>query len=87
MAKEHDKTDDAIVAAIAVLSETYTPATNLQDCSRKFTTAQVVEAIAELTGKRVSQETVYEAMTAEGYKYQIDETSSAVKYVWLLNYR
>ena len=76
----------AIEMAIAVLSETFRPAESLDATARKYTTADIAEAIAQTTGQMPSVEVVYEVMTAEGYRYVVDETSSMLRYVWLLKY-
>lgn len=79
--------NQAITEAITVLSETYCPAQNFEDAAKRYTSDEIVGAVHQLTGKMMSNEVAYEIMQAEGYRYVVDETSSTIKYVWLLKYR
>lgn len=82
-----DNTDDAITAAVAVIDETFTPAVTIDDSARRYTSSQVSQAIFDLTGVNVTNDVVYAALSDAGYKYVVDETSTTIKYVWLLKYR
>lgn len=86
MGKE-TKIDQVICDAVAVLSETYAPAQHLADAAKRYTSDEIASAVYQLTGKQASNEVVFEVMSGEGYRYVIDETSTTIKYVWLLNYR
>lgn len=83
-----EENKDAIITkAIEVLSETFTRAETLDDSARRYTSVQVAAAIYELTGVSPSVEVVFSVMTEFDYRFVIDETSTALKYVWLLKYK
>lgn len=84
---KNENKDDAIIAAINVLSDTFAPAVDQNNSAKRFTTPQVAAAINELTGTIVREDFVYEIMKSMDYLYVVDETSTRLKYVWLLNYR
>lgn len=79
--------DKSVLMAIEVLSETFSPVSKFSDAARCYTSIQVAEAIKDLTGQLISTEIVYQVMSDLGYTYVIDETSTTVKYVWLLKYK
>lgn len=72
---------------MAVLSETFAPASSIDESAKRYTSAQLAQAIYELTGVSPSLEVLYRIMTKCGYRYVVDETSAALKYVWLLKYK
>ena len=79
--------DIVVAQAIDVLSEHFVPADRIDDCSRRYTSAQLAQAIYELSGLAVPTEVIYEIMTEYGFRYELDEYSPTVKYVWLLKYK
>lgn len=82
-----DLDNGAIEQAIAVLSETFAPADTLDDTARRYTSAQIAQAICEIMGRMPSVELVYAMMSEYGYQYVVDETSATIRYVWLLKYK
>lgn len=72
---------------MAVLSETFAPASSIDESAKRYTSAQLAQAIYELNGVSPSLEVLYRIMTECGYRYVVDETSAALKYVWLLKYK
>lgn len=84
----NDQEQDKIIEqTVAVLSETFTPASSLDESAKRYTSAQLAQAIYELAGVSPKFETLYRIMLEAGYRYVVDETSAALKYVWLLQYR
>lgn len=84
----NDQEQDKIIEqTVAVLSETFTPASSLDESAKRYTSAQLAQAIYELTGVSPSIEVLYQIMTECGYRYVVDETSASLRYVWLLQYR
>lgn len=79
--------DKTIEQTVAVLSETFAPAASLDDSAKRYTSAQLAQAIYELTGVAPKLETLYQIMQEYGYRYVVDETSASLRYVWLLRYR
>lgn len=84
----NDQEQEKIIeATVAVLSETFVPASSIDESAKRYTSAQLAQAIYELTGVSPSLETLYRIMTKCGYRYVVDETSATLRYVWLLQYR
>ena len=79
--------EKSIEETVAVLSETFAPASSIDDSAKRYTSAQLAQAIYELTGVSPSLEVLYRIMTECGYHYVVDETSASLRYVWLLQYR
>ena len=84
----NDQEQEKIIeATVAVLSETFAPASSIDESAKRYTSAQLVQAIYELTGVSPSLEVLYRIMTECGYCYVVDETSASLRYIWLLQYR
>lgn len=86
MSDKTNKSEELIAQAIMVLSETFSPAMSIADSAKTYTSMQMSQAIADLTGLSVSSDAVYAVMTELGYRYVVDETSTTLRYVWLLKY-
>ena len=88
MTNKRSNDDDRLISeAVAVLSETFVPAETIDDSARRYTTAQIMQAINELCGRTVPADILYGIMTEYGFRYVIDESSTTIRYVWLLKYR
>lgn len=84
----NDQEQEKIIeATVDVLSETFAPASSIDESAKRYTSAQLAQAIYELAGVSPKFETLYRIMLEAGYRYVVDETSAALKYVWLLQYR
>ncbi len=84
----NDQEQEKIIEeTVDVLSETFAPASSIDESAKRYTSAQLVQAIYELTGVSPSIEMLYQIMTECGYRYVVDETSASLRYVWLLQYR
>lgn len=81
------KQEQIIEEMVSVLSETFAPASSIDESAKRYTSAQLAQAILELTGVSPSIEVLYRVMTESGYRYVVDETSATLRYVWLLQYR
>lgn len=81
------KQEQIIEETVSVLSETFAPASSIDESAKRYTSAQLAQAICELTGVSPSIEVLYRVMTESGYRYVVDETSATLRYVWLLQYR
>lgn len=86
MSDNKNRNEELVGQAIAVLSETFSPAMSIADSAKTYTSVQMSQAIADLTGLSVSTEAVYAVMIELGYRYVVDETSTTLRYVWLLKY-
>lgn len=79
--------DTIIAQTVEVLSETFEPASTLEESAKRYTSVQLVQAIYDLAGVAPGIEVLYRIMLEYGYNYVVDETSASLKYVWLLKYR
>lgn len=84
----NDQEQEKIIEeTVAVLSEMFAPASSIDESAKRYTSAQLAQAISDLTGIAPGTETLYRIMQEYGYHYVVDETSAALKYVWLLKYK
>lgn len=84
---EENKKDPALELAADMCDEfihRFSAVDKSTDATHRWSTSEIVDAICKHTGIMVSSELVFQTLKDAGFGYEIDDTYTSIRFVWLL---